>query len=204
MTSETTSAYRIRRAEPGDADALYEICLRTADAGVDATALYSDRRLPGFIWAAAYGTLEPDFSFVLTDGDRVLGYVLATPDTAAFEDRLRREWWPKIRAELVGFKPVTSHDEMALSRINTPERRDPAQLAEYPAHLHINILPEAQSGGWGRRMIETELDALRRAGVKAVQLGVAPTNDRAKGFYEHLGFVDISQPGHVTYGMKLG
>ena len=28
--------------------------------------------------------------------------------------------------------------------------------------------------------------------------------DRAKGFYEHLGFVDISQPGHVTYGMKLG
>ena len=52
-------------------------------------------------------------------------------------------------------------------------------------------------------MIETELDALRRAGVKGVQLGVSPTNVRAMGFYRHLGFVDISKPGHVTYAMKL-
>ena len=52
-------------------------------------------------------------------------------------------------------------------------------------------------------MIDTELDALRQAGVKGVQLGVSPTNIRAKGFYEHLGFIDISQPGDVTFGMKL-
>jgi len=203
MTSEPTSQYRIRRAEPRDAEALYEICLLTADAGVDASSLYSDRQLPGYIWAAAYRELEPDFAFVLTDGGRVLGYVLAAPDTAAFEARLEREWWPKVRAKLTGFEPRTAHDRMALSRITTPERRDPAQLAEYPAHLHINLLPEAQSGGWGRRMIETELEALRRAGVKGVQLGVAPTNVRASGFYAHLGFVDISLPGHLTFGMKL-
>ncbi len=195
--------YRIRRAEPRDADALYEICLLTADSGVDASALYSDRRLPGYIWAAAYGALEPDFAFILADGDRALGYVIAAPDTAAFEDRLTREWWPQVRASLVGFTPVAELDENALRRINTPERHDPRQLLDYPAHLHINILPEAQSGGWGRRMIETELDALRRAGVKGVQLGVSPTNKRANGFYEHLGFIDISLPGHVTYGMKL-
>lgn len=203
MTSEATSAYRIRRAEPGDANALYEICLLTADAGEDASALYSDRRLPGFIWAAAYGALEPDFAFVLVDGERVLGYVLATPDTAAFEARLTRDWWPDVRAKLAGFEPATGHDKMALSRIATPERHDPAQLVDYPAHLHINLLPEAQSGGWGRRLIDTELDALRRAGVKGVQLGVAPANLRASGFYAHLGFVDISLPGHLTFGMKL-
>lgn len=195
--------YRIRRAEPGDTDALYEICLLTADSGVDASALYSDRRLPGYIWAAPYGALEPDFAFVLADGDRALGYVLAAPDTAAFEERLEREWWPQIRASLSGFRPATAQDEDAMRRIGKPERHDPAQLADYPAHLHINLLPQGQSGGWGRRMIETELEALRRAGVRGVQLGVSPTNARAKGFYEHLGFIDISLPGHVTYGMKL-
>lgn len=195
--------YRIRRAEPRDTDALYEICLLTADSGVDASVLYSDRRLPGYIWAAAYGALEPEFAFVLSDGDRALGYVIAAPDTAAFEERLAHDWWPQVRIALTGFKPFTAHDQMALRRINTPDRHDAEQLIDYPAHLHINLLPEAQSGGWGRRLIETELDALRRAGVRGVQLGVSPTNDRAKGFYEHLGFADISKPGHVTYGMKL-
>jgi ribosomal protein S18 acetylase RimI-like enzyme len=52
-------------------------------------------------------------------------------------------------------------------------------------------------------MIDAELDALRRAGVRGVQLGVSPTNLRAKGFYEHIGFTDISQPGDLTFGMKL-
>jgi len=52
MSSEP---FRIRRAEPRDIDALYEICLLTADSGVDATALYSDRKLPGYVWAAPYG-----------------------------------------------------------------------------------------------------------------------------------------------------
>lgn len=133
----------------------------------------------------------------------MVGYIVAAPDSAAFEERLVRDWWPKVRRSLAGFRPATQHDETALARIDVPERRDPGQLADYPAHLHINILPEAQAGGWGRRLIETELDALRRAGVKGVQLGVSPTNPRASGFYEHLGFVDISLPGFVTYGMAL-
>ena len=199
----TTTSYRIRRAEPRDADALSEICLLTADDGRDASALYSDPRLPGYLWASAYGALEPDFAFILGDGEGALGYVLAVPDTAAFEQRLEREWWPTVRQSLIGFKPRTTHDEMVLRRIDVPERRDLERLADYPAHLHINILPEIQSGGWGRRMIDTELDALRQAGVKGVQLGVSPTNIRAKGFYEHLGFIDISQPGDVTFGLKL-
>lgn len=203
MTLETVSRYRIRRAEPHDADALYEICRLTADAGEDGTELFSDPRLPGYLWAAAYGALEPDFAFMLSEGDRAVGYVLATPDTAAFEARLEEEWWPNVRARLANFTPVTELDRMALGRINAPERHDPAQLDEFPAHLHINILPEAQSGGWGRRMIETELEALRDAGAKGIQLGLHPDNTRAKGFYEHLGFTDISLPGHVTYGMRL-
>ena len=39
--------YRIRRAEPGDTDALYEICLLTADSGVDASALFVARDVAG-------------------------------------------------------------------------------------------------------------------------------------------------------------
>lgn len=203
MTPETTARYRIRRAEPRDAESLYQICLQTADAGRDGTALFSNPRLPGYLWAAAYGALAPDFAFILSDGDRAQGYVIGTPDTAAFEARLERDWWPAVRASLAGFSPVTDNDRMVLSRIADPERHDSALLADYPAHLHINLLPEAQSGGWGRRLIETELEALRRAGAKGVQLGVHPDNNRARGFYEHLSFIDISPPGQIIYGMAL-
>ena len=195
--------FRIRSAIPADMDALYEICLLTADSGVDATGLYGNPKLPGYVWAAPYGAREPSFAFLLTDGERRLGYCIGVPDTAAFETRLDREWWPKVRAELAGFKPAAKYDEMVLGKINTPDRHDADQLVDYPAHLHINLLPEVQSGGWGRRLIETELDALRKSGAKGVQLGVSPTNIRAQGFYKHVGFTDISKPGHVTYGMKF-
>ena len=195
--------YHIRRATPGDTKALYEICLLTGDAGEDASTHYSDPMLPGHVWAGPYAALEPDFVFILSQDDRPVGYVVGTPDTATFENRLEREWWPRVRELLAAFRPAAALDQATLDRINTPERHDPSQLVDYPAHLHINLLPEAQSAGWGRRMIETQLEAMRQAGVRGLQLGVHPRNTRAKGFYEHLGFTDISLPGRVTMGMKL-
>jgi len=88
MSSEP---FRIRRAEPRDIDALYEICLLTADSGVDATALYSDRKLPGYVWAAPYGELEPDFAFVLDD----LALKCHAPSTKILElgVAVRLRWW---------------------------------------------------------------------------------------------------------------
>ena len=203
MMNDTTRRLHVRQAEPRDADALFEICLRTADSGTDATALYSDPKLPGYIWAAPYGALEPDFAFVLDDGERAVGYVLAVPDTAAFEARLERDWWPAVRKAVATLAPKAALDAGALGRIAKPEAHLPWLAEHYPAHLHINVLPEAQSGGWGRRLIETELDALRRAGVRGVHLGVSPTNERAKGFYAHLGFDDISRDGRVIYAKRL-
>ena len=58
----------------------------------------------------------------------------------------------------------------------------------YPAHLHVNLLPEAQRDGWGRRLIERELDALQTAGAAMVHLGVSLKNERVVAFYEKLGF----------------
>lgn len=199
----TVSGLLIRHARPADRDALFEICLRTADSGTDATALFSNPKLPGYVWAVPYATLEPDFAFVLTRDDRTIGYVVAAPDTAAFTRRLEAEWWPEVRrtvADHVASRPL---DANALAHINTPERDDPALARDYPAHLHINILPEAQLGGWGRRLIATELDALARAGVRGVRLGVSPANERAKGFYRHVGFTDISRGDGVLFAMKL-
>jgi ribosomal protein S18 acetylase RimI-like enzyme len=52
-------------------------------------------------------------------------------------------------------------------------------------------------------MVEVELAALKAAGVAGVYLGVAPNNERAKGFYRHLGFEDVSRNGRVSFAARL-
>ncbi|TSD87610.1 GNAT family N-acetyltransferase [Mycobacterium sp. KBS0706] len=199
----TAADRRIRRATRDDTAALSEICLKTAASGDDASTLYGDPRLPGYVWSVPYLKFAPDFAFVLVEDGRTIGYVLAAPDTAAFAERLEQDWWPQVRRDIAGFEPTRPRDAEILERIARPESHADWLLAEYPAHLHINILPQAQSGGWGRRMIETELAALKAAGITGVHLGVAPDNERAKGFYRHLGFTDVSRDGHAIFAMRL-
>lgn len=55
--------------------------------------------------------------------------------------------------------------------------------------MHINVLPEAQRSGWGRRMIDTAIKHIKEhAGGNAVSLGIDPRNDKARQFYKHVGF----------------
>ncbi|MDK4701960.1 GNAT family N-acetyltransferase [Rhizobium sp. CNPSo 4062] len=195
--------YFIRPATEDDVDALFHICLVTADAGADASALYSNPRLPGYVWAVPYLKFAPEFAFVLAKHDRVVGYVVGTPDTASFDKALGRDWWPVVRREIAGLVPSTEKDADVLERIANPHSGTPGLEETYPAHLHINILPEAQSGGWGRLMIKTMLNELSRHGVPAVHLGVSPANERAKGFYRHLGFEELSHGDHLAFVMRL-
>lgn len=196
-------AYTIRRAKEDDRDDLFRICLLTADAGQDGSALYSDPVYPGLVWAVPYLELEPDFAFVLADGPAVLGYIVGTPDSEKFDDKLARKWWPELKRRYGTRTARAPSDPAVLDRIATPPQADHAVTAHYPAHLHINLLPPAQSGGWGRKLIETMLDAMRAAGVPAVHLGVSPTNDRAIGFYKHLGFAPVPTKEGVVLGKTL-
>lgn len=203
MTTSTLSGLSIRAVRPEESGDLFEICLKTADSGTDATALYSDPRLPGYIWAAPYGALEPDFAFVLATPQGPVGYVVGAPDTAAFAQQLETDWWPQVRRDIAGINAQRPLDAAALAYIAHPQPHPAWLQNDYPAHLHINVLPEAQSSGWGRRMIETELTALKARGIRGVHLGVSPTNDRAKGFYRHIGFDDISRDGKVLFGIRF-
>lgn len=199
----TVSGLSIRPATEADLPALSEICLRTANAGRDGSALYSDPLLPGYLWSVPYAKFEPAFAFVLAEGAAAFGYVLGAGDTATFHDRLAAEWWPWVRSQVAGRVATAPGDAHALARIAEPEAGRPWLQADYPAHLHINLLPAAQSAGWGRKMIETELAALRARGVRGVHLGVMPDNLRALGFYRRLGFEEIGRDRSVLFGMRL-
>lgn len=190
-----------RTTDPAEVDRLYDICLRTGASGEDATDSTELPRLLGDMYLGAYLRFEPDLAFVLVDPEvdgpeSVVGYVLGARDTAAFEATLDREWWPEVRARYpAGSAPEGSDDAARLASLHGPHATDPAVVAEFPAHLHVDLLPEGQGGGNGRRLLETLFDALRSLDVPGVHLGVSADNTRAIGFYQHLGFRMLGDAG---------
>ncbi len=189
----------LRAYSPADLDALYDICVRTADRGADARGMYVDDRLMGDIFAAPYATLEPQHTHLLDDGTgTAVGYVLGTADTATFVRRYREEWLPATegRYPAPAEPPVTPTDMMLGLHLN-PERMLVPELAGHPAHLHIDLLPEWQGRGFGRALMNAFLAGVRAAGAERVHLGMAPANVKARAFYDRLGFTEIPT-GDVT------
>lgn len=199
----SSSSLVIRQYRPEDRDALYDICMRTGHAGGDARGIYEDQDLLPDLFAGPYATLEPDFAFVLDDGGRAVGYVLGTSDTARFVRDFREKWLPTVaeRHPLPGGEPGSPGAVMTWL-LHNPEHMISPELAGYPAHLHIDLLPDYQGRGQGRALLNTLFAALEKAGVSRVHLVMSAANTAARAFYDRLGFHEISvdQPdGGVTF-----
>jgi ribosomal protein S18 acetylase RimI-like enzyme len=199
----TVARPSIRLSRPEDLEALYDICLRTGAAGSDASDLMAEHRLLGDLFVAPYAVLEPEHAFVVDDGTgAAAGYVVGALDTAAFEARCEQVWWPNVRARYPVTAGARGLDALFTAYLHGRAPTDPELLATYPSHLHIDLLPPFQSGGWGRRLMETLLEALRADGSPGVHLGMSAANERAIGFYRHLGFTQL-HADDVTYSFGM-
>ncbi|WP_221350787.1 GNAT family N-acetyltransferase [Streptomyces beigongshangae] len=194
---------RIRPYRPADRAAVAAVCVLTADLGGDSRQLYPDEELMPTLFAAPYCHLEPDLAFVLDDGSgEAVGYVVGTADTEQFVKNFRETWIPRVAGrypEPTG-APRTPSEEM-IHLLHAPERMILPELAAYPAHLHIDLLPDYQRRGFGRQLMATLLTALDDRGVPAVHLGMVSANTAARAFYDRLGFhvVPVPDPGPLTY-----
>lgn len=198
----------IRGFRPGEESALAEICLRTAASGGDATGLASDDSLWADVFLLPYLAFAPDLAFVLTgDDDAPLGYIVGVEDTASYERWFRSTWWPPRRRAVSMVAggapawPVAYADDVG-SPTAPPRTFD---LARYPAHLHIDLLPAAQGRGGGRALIGRLTSELTSRGVSGVHLVAGATNAGAIAFYPRVGFTEIANDsGSVTFAMPLG
>ena len=187
------AAIRPYRAEDGDA--IYAICLATGDVGQDASHLYRDPKLIGHVYAGPYSALAPELCFVLEDETGVGGYVMGALDTHAFENRLEAEWWPALRAQYADPVEIKSRDDRMMHLIHHLPRTPRRITENYPAHLHIDLLPRFHGKGWGRRMIDRWLAVARDKGSRGVHLAVGESNARAARFYKAYGFIEIERSG---------
>lgn len=193
----TAGDFTIRPYRADDLDALYTICLLTADSGQDGSLLYGTApQSVGDLYAAPYALLEPELCLVAESVAGVQGYILGTSDTARFEDWLEAEWFPRLRRKYAWPAEAATAAERLIRRFHGPVAREPASLlAPYPAHLHIDLLPAAQGQGQGRALMNAWLALLRDRGVPGVHLGLGSRNVRARRFYERVGFELLEERG---------
>jgi ribosomal protein S18 acetylase RimI-like enzyme len=194
----------VRQARLDDENAVAAICLKTAASGEDATGLYSREDMPGLVWAVPYLYASIEHCFVAQIDGEVVGYMVTTPDSFAFQKWLNAQWRKEFDARLKGFEAQTDADKNALRAAAEHRTMVPDYAQDYPAHLHINLLPEAQGTGLGRKLMDAACDKLIADNVIGLHLGVAEKNVKAIGFYQAMGFKRLTdQPGYVM-AKKLG
>lgn len=196
----------IRRAQLSDLPALYRICHATGWNGSDASPHVSDPDLIGHVYAGPYAVLEPELAFVAEMDRRVIGYVLGTSDSVRFHAVTEAEWFLALRARYAlpeaADQSPTAIFVRALHRGHPPPAS--IDLARYPAHLHIDLLPQAQGHGCGRRLIDRLRTELSARQVPGVHLYVGSANPGAIAFYQRVGFSRIDDThGAFGYGCAL-
>lgn len=180
----------IRKYEPTDKENVRFACLNSEGGGM------SDE-LCEFIlhvFCDYYTEKEPENCFVLDDGGKAVGYIICAENFKKFKPVFDAEYFPQIvhlGKERIGW---------AQEAYELQEKYQD----EYPAHLHIDLLPQYQRMGWGGKLINTLFDHLREKGIKGVMLTAGTGNTVGGNFYKKYGFEQLEILGtDVAFGMKL-
>ncbi len=209
-----------RKAEKKDISAISDICFRTGYMGesLESRKIFQDRRLFALIFALYYPIYEPEHCFVACNElNRAIGYIIGTADTVNQEKKFSRHMHWRILLRLLGvtwWRYPASLREF-IHWIKNLEKKSPGDLhLLYPAHLHMNILPEYQGKGLGGKLITLFIDHIKDLQVSGIHLGTSNHNRTAISFYRKMGFTaisdhpaafwsDVEDYREITFGIKL-
>lgn len=180
----------VRKYEQKDYDGVRYACLHSE--GVEPAADFGEFVLHTF--CDYYIEHEPFNCFVLDDDGRAVGYVICAEDYDAYKKTFDAE-----------YLPLSKHlgDEF-YHWADTSTILQNKYKADYPAHLHIDLLPEYQRKGWGGKLINALAEHLKAKGIKGVMLTAGTENVNAGSFYKKYGFSLLEiYDTDVAFGLSL-
>lgn len=196
---------QIRGYQPQDRNAVINICWRTGYMGESAAGRFDDPYLFGLLFCVYYIDYEPKNCFVAEDEKtgQVIGYILSSLDSKKQEEQFRKNMIRKIAVRAFLYTlwrhPRTFRVFWHFKKNGEEETKilnEEVLLAPYPAHLHIDIIPDYQRQGIGTQLMETLENHLKDHNVKGVHLGTSERNTKAVQFYRKLDFKVIYEgPG---------
>ncbi|KAI1125441.1 acetyltransferase [Nemania abortiva] len=197
----------IRLYEDSDFDACAHICIATLPPTLASSPAAA--KLSPYLWTHPYTFLSPSTCHVLDDGTgKAVGYCIGCPDVHAFvadyqryvtailsrdvpmPDFSVREPWIVEDATATTVNPLALAQNAYRADWMLLEHKS-AVTTWWRATMHIDLLPEWQGRGWGRRLIERFVDSVRGSGLdygEGEHIGVAGENSKVVPFYERVGF----------------
>ena len=179
----------IRPYRDGDCPYVQKICIETAGSRFVKTP--RKQRAAAAAFCRYFIERCPETCFVaVNESDEPVGYILCTPTFGR---------WCRYAPEQFG----VGFPYAFLWSLGSMSGAVP-YLKNYPAHLHINLLPPYQRMGLGRKLMQTLEEALRQRNCPGVSLCLGKDNHGAQLFYESCGFKKLGKhPGAVAYGKIL-
>lgn len=194
------SALRIRPYRAEDRAAVRHICHATGFMGEPADWYWRDAESFAEVWSGYYTDREPESAFVVEDAEgRVVGYLLGCVDTRRAPDPARRTAQLALVRGLLARPGTAGFLWRALGDVLTGSASSSSTPVpeRYPAHLHIDLLPEARGRGAGRALVACWLERLRGLGAPGCHLGTLAENRGAVAFFERMGFRRHGAPCRV-------
>lgn len=138
---------------------------------------------------------EPQNCFVAADeNDKAVGYIICADNFDSFIEIFQKEYFTRISE-----KDTVNRVYASKSTLLQEKYKD-----KYPAHFHIDILPEYQRMGLGQKLIHSLYKHLKEKNVRGVMLSVNAENEKGINFYKKCGFTLLENAhGAEAYGMTL-
>jgi ribosomal protein S18 acetylase RimI-like enzyme len=201
----------VRPYEPTDRERVRAVCFETGYLGDPVAWLWRDAESFADMFSGYYTDAEPESAWVVEADGVVSGYLLGAVDA-------RRAWDPgavagrHVLRRGIAFRPGTAGviwRTVADGIADVATRRaDPRTIGfsdpDYPAHLHIDLMPAARGGGAGRRLIAAWFERLADLGVTGCHLETFAENTGAVAFFEAVGFRRAGPPALIPGFRRRG
>ena len=160
----------IRKYQEKDFEATKYVCLNDmlGKDGYETIIEYVE-----IMFCRYYLEKEPENCFVAVDeNDNVIGYTYGSSDYDKYQENFSE--YINAVAEI--------EDRRFLAEALTEMYDHAIYKKDYPAHLHIDLLPQYQRMGWGGKLINTLFEHLRSKGIKGVMLTAGTGNTHGTCF----------------------
>jgi ribosomal protein S18 acetylase RimI-like enzyme len=188
----------IRPYHADDRARVRRVCFLTGYMGDPVQWMWPDEESFSDLFTSYWTDGEPESALVAELRGEVAGYLLGCMDS-------RRVWNPErmMARHLVGrallFRPATAPVMWRMATdaaLDAARRRLPTPVHDprWPAHLHIDLLPDCRGRGVGGGLVHRWLDTLRERGVAGCHLQTMAENTSAIAFFESVGFRRVGEP----------
>jgi ribosomal protein S18 acetylase RimI-like enzyme len=204
-TRAVQSDVKVRTFVENDRAELRDL-FRRAGEGAPTASLWGHEESEAAVYLTPYMDLEPDSLLVADVGGALTGYLTGCLDSTQFPTETQRieQAIRKYRLMLRG-KPAAflarGIFDVAISAIRRVPTAAGFEDPRWPAHLHINVIPQVRGAGVGTALMNHWFDRIRQTGSKGCHLQTLVENPRAVHFFERMG-LDKHGPTPLVPGLR--